>query len=129
LLDTGNNFDFSTQERHVREWAGLSLGSLPHLGHVEINDRRIDRYRATIWLHPNVPGTRRADDDRYPFLLEMPRGIAVYPPQLPGSLFPLLGLPALFHNDLDFFLDPDLRQVTLQTRSWRRRLMRLLSRL
>jgi hypothetical protein len=67
LLDTGNNFDFSMQERHVREWAGLSLVSLPHLGHVEINDRRVGRYGATIWLYPNVPGTRRADDDRDPF--------------------------------------------------------------
>jgi hypothetical protein len=42
---------------------------------------------------------------------------------------PLLGLPALLHNDLDLWLDPGRRQVTLQTRTWRRGLMRLLCRL
>jgi hypothetical protein len=72
------------------------LVSLPYLGHAEINDRRLSRYGATVWLHTNVPGTRKADDDRDPFLLEMPRDIAMYPPELPGPRLPLLGLPALF---------------------------------
>jgi hypothetical protein len=129
LLDTGNNFDFSLQERHVQEWTGIDLASLPYFGPIEINDRRVDRYEASVWLHPNIPGTRKAADDRLPFLLEMPRGIAVYPHHdtSPGPRLPLVGLPALFQNDLDFFLDPDLRQVTVQTRTWRRWFMRLLT--
>ena len=31
--------------------------------------------------------------------------------------------------DLDFWLDPELRHVTVQTRTWRRRLMRMLCRI
>lgn len=131
LLDTGNNFDFSSQHRHLREWAGLDPSALPYLGQVEINDRPVDRYGATVWLHPNVPGTRTVRLQERPHLLEMPRGIAVYARDADplGPRLPLLGLPALLHNDLDLFLDPELRQVTVQTRTWRRQLMRLLARL
>jgi hypothetical protein len=28
LLDTGNNVDFSIQDRHLREWAGIDPGLL-----------------------------------------------------------------------------------------------------
>jgi hypothetical protein len=41
---------------------------------------------------------------------------------------PLLGLPALLDNDLDWWLDPQQRHITVQTRTWRRPLIRLLCR-
>src|SRR4051812_9124707 len=37
LLDTGNNFAFSLQDRQLREWAGIDPSLLVALGDVEIN--------------------------------------------------------------------------------------------
>jgi hypothetical protein len=131
LLDTGNNFGFSLQQRHLREWAGLDPGLLSLLGNLEINDQTVNRHEASVWLYPNVPGKREVAVGSPPYLLEMERGIAVFPPDAapPGPRLPLLGLAALLNNNLDFWLDPDLREVTVQTQSWRRHVMRLLCRL
>ena len=131
LLDTGNNFGFSIQERHLREWAGIDPGRLVTLGDAEINGQVVARRRATVWLYSNIPGRQDVGDDRPPFRLEMSRGIAVYTqdPVPTGPRLPLLGLPALVANDLDCWIDPERRHVTVQTRSWRRPLIRLLCRL
>jgi hypothetical protein len=61
----------------------------------------------------------------------MERGIAVHAHDAvrPGPRLPLLGLPALLLNNLDLWLDPEGRHVTVQMRTWRRRLIRLLSRM
>ncbi len=60
----------------------------------------------------------------------MSKGIAVYAKDAdsPGPRLPLLGLPALLGNDLDFWLDPERRHVTVQSRTWHRPLIRLLCR-
>jgi hypothetical protein len=131
LLDTGNNFDFSIQHRHLREWAGVDSALFPLLGDVEIDDQPVDRHEATVWLYPNIPGTRDIPSGSPPFRLSMRKGIAVYARDAvpPGPRLPLLGLPALLNNDLDFWLDPERRNVSVQTRTWRRRLMRLLGRI
>ena len=70
-------------------------------------------------------------DGRPPLRLKMPRGIAVYAPDAdpPAPRLPLLGLRAFLANDLDWWLDPERRHITMQTRTWRRPLMRLLCRL
>lgn len=98
------------------------------LGDIEINDQVVNRHEATVWLYPNIAGKREAALDKRPQLLEMKKGIAVYPSAgvPPGPRLPLLGLAALLNNDLDFWLDPDHRHVFVQTRTWRRRIMRLL---
>lgn len=131
LLDTGNNFDCSMQDRHLREWAGIDPALLPLLGDMEIEDQTVGRHEATVWLYPNIPGQRKIAIGRPPLRLRMERGIAVYPRDAvpPGPRLPLLGLPALLNNDLDFWLDPEGRCVTVQTRTWRRRLLRLLCRI
>jgi hypothetical protein len=131
ILDTGNNFGFSMQHRHLREWAGIDPQLLPHLGGLRIDERMVDRCETTLWLYPNIPGTRKPDRGARPHLLEMREGIALYPRDAipPGPRLPLLGLPALLDNDLDLWLDPEARRVSVQTRTWRRRLMRLLCRL
>ena len=58
----------------------------------------------------------------------MARWIAVYTQDdlLPGPRLPLLGLPAFLDNDLDWWLDPQRRQLTVQSRTWRRLLIRVL---
>ena len=131
LLDIGNNFDLSIQHRHLREWAGIDPALLPLLGDIVIDDRTVDRHEAAVWLYPNAPGKREVASDKLPHLLEMRKGIAVYPrDSLPqGPRLPLLGVAALVNNNLDFWLDTELRSISVQTRTWRRRVMRLLSRL
>lgn len=131
LIDMGNNFDFSIQHRHLREWAGIDTSLLPLLGDIHMEDRRVDRHEATVWLYPNTPGERDIAAGRPPFRLRMPRGIAVYPRDADASAprVPLVGLAAFLNNDVDFWLDPELRHVSAQTRTWRRRLLRLLTQL
>jgi hypothetical protein len=130
LLDSGNNFEFFLQHRHLRDWAGIDPAGLRSLGASEINGRPVPCHEATIWLYPNVPGTREIAAGKPPHLLEMRRGIAVYPDgAVPaGPRLPLLGLPSILNNDLDWWIDPERRDVTVQTRTWRRRLIRLLCR-
>jgi hypothetical protein len=130
LLDTGNNVGFSVQERHLREWAGIEPSLLGFLGHTKIDGQAVTRRQATVWLYSNISGHQDVDVDRPPFRLDMAKGIAVYAPDAvpPGPRLPLLGLPAFLENDLDLWLDPEQRQVTVQTRTWRRSLIRLLSR-
>jgi hypothetical protein len=131
LLDTGNNFGFSLQDRHLREWAGMDPGLLGVLGDVEINQHIVKCLEATVYMYPNIPGRQEVAVDRPPFRLTMGKGIAVYSQDAvaPGPRLPLLGLPAFLDNDLDCWLDPDQRHITVQSRTWRRLLIRLLSRL
>jgi hypothetical protein len=131
LLDTGNNFGFSLQDRHLREWAGIDPGLLEDRGKIAIEGKIVRCRKATVWLYPNVPGRQDAAVDCSPFRLELKKGIAVYTQDAvpPGPRLPLLGLPALLENDLDFWLDPERRHVTVQPRTWRRPLIRLLCRL
>ena len=131
LLDTGNNFGFSVQDRHLREWAGIDPGLLGFLGDIEINEQVVTRRKATVWLYPNVPGRQDTAVGGSPFRLDLSQGIAVYTPDAvpPGPRLPLLGLPAFLENHLDFWLDPERRHITVQSRNWRRALIRLLCRL
>jgi len=131
LLDTGNNFDFSVQNRHLREWAGISPDLMAVLGEIQLNGQVVWRREATVWLYPNIPGRQDVASGRPPFRLRMAKGIAVYPQDAvpPGPRLPLLGLPAFLDNDLDCWLDPERRHITVQPRTWRRPLIRLLCRL
>jgi hypothetical protein len=131
LLDTGNNFDFSMQDRQLREWAGIDPALLVVLGDIEINGQLVKRREATVWLYPNIPGQQEVASGRPPLRLRMAKGIAVYTQKAvpPAPRLPLLGLPAFLDNDLDWWLDPERRHITVQSRTWRRPLMRLLCRL
>ena len=131
LLDTGNNFGFSVQDRHLREWAGIDPALLEFLGDIEINEQVVTRRKATVWLYPNVPGGQDTVGGGSPFRLELSKGLAICTPSAvpAGPRLPLLGLPAFLENDLDFWLDPERRHVTVQPRTWRRPLIRLLCRL
>ncbi len=73
LLDTGNNFDFSVQDRQLREWGGIEPDSLAVLGHVAINGQFVMRREATVWLYSNVPGKLEPALGVKPFPLRMTR--------------------------------------------------------
>ncbi|HZW33497.1 MAG TPA: hypothetical protein VFF52_22450 [Isosphaeraceae bacterium] len=130
LLDTGNNFGFSVQDRHLREWAGIDPGLLADLGVIKIEGQPVACREATVWLYPNSPGRPEVASSRPPSRLEMRKGIVVHTRDAvpPGPRLPLLGLPALLDYDLDWWLDPERRHITVQTRTWRRPLIRLLCR-
>ncbi len=130
LVDTGNNFGLSVQDRHLREWAGIDPGMLEVRGDIAIDGKVVTRRTATVWLYPNLPGRHDPSRGRPPFRLSLRNGIAVYGRDAipPGPRLPLLGLPALIENDLDFWLDPERCHVTVQPRNWRRPLIRLLCR-
>src|SRR5579871_241187 len=96
LLDLGNNFDFCIQYRQLQEWTGMDPALLRLLGELEIDGRTVDRREATVWLYPNTRGTRDIALEKPPQLLEMTKGIAVYPRDAvpPGPRLPLLGVAA-----------------------------------
>jgi hypothetical protein len=131
LLDTGNNFHFSVQDRQLREWAGLDPGALAILGSVATDGQVVKRREATVWLYPNIPGRHEVASGRPPFRLRTAKGIVVHTQDAvpPGPRLPLLGLPAFLDNDLDLWLDPERRHITVQPRTWRRHLIRLLCRI
>src|SRR5262245_52743767 len=91
LLDTGNNFGFSLQDRHLRDWAGIDAGLLETLGKVTIEGKVVACLDATIWLYPNIPGRQDPAHGRPPYRLDLDKGIAVYTPDAvpPGPRLPL----------------------------------------
>src|SRR5436190_23022677 len=64
LLDTGNNFAFSIQDRHLRAWAGIDPGLLEFFGDIKINEQVVTCRRATVWLYSNIPGRQDAAGGR-----------------------------------------------------------------
>ncbi len=50
LLDTGNNFGFSVQDWHLREWAGIDPGLLEAVGDITIEGKVVTRRDAAVWL-------------------------------------------------------------------------------
>ena len=109
----------SLRDQQLRNWAGIDPGHLMVLGEIKINGQPVTRRRATVWLYPNVPCSRKMASNRRPFRLGMGKGIAVYSQDASpsGPRLPLLGLPAFLDNDLDLWLDPERRQITAQVRA------------
>jgi hypothetical protein len=119
ILDPGNNHNFSLQEAHLRRWAHLAVPDLQPLGWILESRRRVRCYAASVWLHPNVPGTRTVPDGARPTRLVLPEGIPVFPPP-PGEeraspRLPLLGLRALTDNKLDTTSKGSKRQVSVRS--------------
>jgi hypothetical protein len=48
VLDTGNNFGFSVQDRQLRDWGGIDPALLVVLGDIEINGQIVKRREATV---------------------------------------------------------------------------------
>jgi hypothetical protein len=115
VLDTGHTHTLSIQSRHLAEWAGLSIDSLPVTGMARERGRRITRRAARIWIRPSATGSQGPAADGPPFLLTNFEGIAVYPPELMFPRLPILGLRAISDNRLVLIVNGDRREATLRT--------------
>jgi hypothetical protein len=127
ILDTGHSHNFSIQDRHLAQWAGLNLQALASLGRAREGGRYVPLHAANVWLHPNLPGARDVFSGRPPFLMRLDRGVAVYPSQHKYPRLPLLGLRALVRNRLHLAVDPERCVAHLRTPDWRTWLLRLLA--
>jgi hypothetical protein len=124
ILDTGHTHNFAIQEQHLLRWAGMRPEMLRSLGHVRHAGQRIPLYGVDLWLHHNKPGQMTVASKQ--LLLDLPRGIAVYPNSANYPRLPLLGLRALLGNNLHVAIDGEHKTVNLRTRDWRTRLLRWL---
>jgi hypothetical protein len=115
VLDTGHNHTFAIRREHLVRW-GRTVGT--ERGRIRVGGERVPLLAATVWIHPNVPGTAEvADRPAYP--LELKEGIAVYPPDVANpARLPILGLRAIVLNNLKLIIDGKRREVTLKTAGW-----------
>jgi hypothetical protein len=127
ILDTAHTHYFSIQEQHLGRWAGLRPEMLRLLGHLRQAGRRLPLHAANLWLHPNVPGERDRLLGRPPQLLEIRRGIAVYPDEARFPRLPLLGMRTVRDNRLHVAVDGERQRLTLRTPDWHTKLLRWLA--
>lgn len=120
ILDTGHSHNFSIQQRHLLQWAGMQNNYLDVLGSLREGQRIAPLHAATLWIHRNLPHRRDEASDQPPFRMELRRGIAVYPDD--GSSFPrlpLLGFRAIVENQIHLTVDGRKQRVSLRTaRRW-----------
>ena len=102
IFDTGNNHNFSIQEKQLKDWTGLDPAILVQRSNVRIGGQRVPLFSANVWVHPNVAESRDRLKPGDPLRLELPEGIAVYPHQQAKTAvrLPTLGLRALVSNRL-----------------------------
>lgn len=117
ILDTGNTFGFSVAEQQLIDWCGLRPQMLEILGPILINQQRLNRHAADVWLCRKQRGTRDTFRSEEPFRLELRDGIAIYPVDRPITRprLPLLGLRAIDENGLRCTINGKNRAVSLST--------------
>jgi hypothetical protein len=127
ILDTGHTHYLSIQEQHLIRWARLRPELLRPLGHVRQGGRRLPLHAANLWLYSNIRGERDRLQDRPPQLLELDRGIAVYPDEARFPRLPLIGMRTVRYNRLHVSIDGERLWVNLRTPDWRTKLLRWLA--
>jgi hypothetical protein len=77
ILDTGHSHNFSIQEQHLIQWAGLDPRTLTRHGEIRVGNDLLPLFEVDVWLHANVPGKRESAASRPAFCLELDNGVAV----------------------------------------------------
>ena len=91
---------------------------LPRSGQIEVGTFTIPLLAANRLDPPEPTGYDRSERSEPPFRLELKRGIAVYPPDVPNpARLPILGLRGLIRNRLRLTIDGDGRNLTLESPS------------
>lgn len=132
VLDTGNTYDFYLNEHHLENWAGIRRVLLPELGRRHVNQQVVTCHAADVWIYSNEPGSQKRRQGTPPFRLYVRSGIAVARQQGDKPItprLPLLGLPALRNNGLDFWFDSQATHCYLRTAGWRSGIIRSLHKL
>ena len=103
------------KQEHLESWAGVRADSLRRTGTIEINKRRQVVRVAELAIFRNAPGER--DVLRLPFVLKLPRGLAVYAKNdATAPRLPLLGLRTLVHNRLTATIDASRMRLSIHSR-------------
>ena len=119
IIDTGNTQRFSIKASHLRHWAGTESRALFRLGTTQHGGTLFPLHAARLWIYRNQPHERDAFMEMAPYLLEMRKGIVVYPDNAPlAPRLPLLGLRALRENRLHLHLDAERGRVSLRSPDW-----------
>jgi hypothetical protein len=125
ILDTGHTHNLAIQHQHLIRWAGLLPETLRLLGHIRHSGQSVPLHAAKLWLHYNEPRKMTASPNH--LLLDLPRGIAVFPDRENYPRLPLLGLRAILSNKLHLAIDGERNMVNLRTPDWRTWLLRWLA--
>ena len=125
VLDTGHNLNFSIREQQLSDWARLSRDQLPRRGSSVVNGEVVSLHAASVWIHPNHPGTKDVIADQPPFRLDFREGIDLRSGTNSPRL-PLLGLRALARNKLHLVVDAQNRVVDLRSPDWRTKVIGML---
>jgi hypothetical protein len=122
VLDTGFNNTFLLREEHLQDWAGLRREHLAPAGEMTARGKKVPVFRAHVWLHPNVPGTREELPGGRPFCIELDPGLAVCPRGMTEPRLPLLGMRALFLGNLQMSFRWRTMLFSLRATPWWQRL-------
>lgn len=97
------------------------------LGHVRQGGRRLPLHAANLWLYRNTRGERDRIQEEPSQLLEIDRGIAVYPDEAKFPRLPLIGMRTVRDNRLHVVIDGERQWLSLRTPDLHTKVLRWLS--
>ncbi len=114
ILDTGHNHNFAIRREHRDRWIRWEPR---RIGQINVGGSTVPLYSASLWLHPNRPGTSEPGEGA-PRELRIEQGLAIYPASLrnPARL-PILGLRGLIRNKVRILIDGESANLTLASPS------------
>ena len=78
LSNTGHSHNFSIKEEHLELWTGLHVHEIQTIGRARVNRQLVELKDAAVAVYPNTAGERDSLQEKPPFLLMLPEGIAVH---------------------------------------------------
>jgi hypothetical protein len=115
ILDTGHSHNFSIKEEHLEAWTGLHAHEIQTIGHARVNKQLVELKDAAVTVYPNFPGKQDVSQEKPPYLLMLPEGVAVHRTRDPfAPRLPLLGVRALVKNRLRMTIDGGRKHVSLE---------------
>lgn len=116
LIDTGFNEMFLMQQRQAEAWLTAPVFATFQAlrNRLKVGAEFLTAWDISLWVYPNVPGTRVPDPSATPVWVDAPHGVWLAPP---GSGLtrekPLLGLRAVRFNRLKLRVDGDAGRFAL----------------
>jgi hypothetical protein len=113
LIDTGFNDSFLMQSQQAWVWMTSTIcNQLPVNRHrLPVPDAYIPNRLASVWLHPNLAGSRDRNKAGAPVQLQLEFGATLAPSGPYAREKPLLGMRAIRFNKLKIRIDGQLQRV------------------